>query len=68
MEKNKFACDKCGKLMIDEFGTVIPAFSSLGLVKSVNPKIIEKQLGQYKADREYRLCAECYLEALGIAP
>jgi hypothetical protein len=70
MEKNKYACDKCGKLMVGERGERIAAFSSIELAEklSTNPKILEHQFGQYEAKQDYAICVECFLGALGIAP
>lgn len=59
-------CDKCGKEMSDEHGTMI------GLSIMVNrngidghtDEFLDKQLGKYAGNDHYEFCYECLIDAV----
>lgn len=67
----QIVCSKCGKV-----GPVHPECWPINITAPLFREgdstaildDIQKSMGQYNIDKEYRLCLECYMEGLGIVP
>lgn len=68
----KLCCSKCGKSMVDpkSGASWIPLniFPALGDNPVFSGDFLDRQYGQYDRKKNYCVCAECLIGALGIAP
>ena len=66
----EFPCDTCGKEMYNEKTDCKCAGISMSYYDSNkgNKKFTKRFLGDYKPNRSYNVCWECWLKSLGVKP
>ena len=69
-------CDACGKCMTRSDSTTTLIGMEIEIQVQLSDSIetektnnfIDEQLGQYKGERNFKICYECWLKSLGVVP